>query len=121
MRELRYFRPHEFACRCNCGAGFNEMDPTLLAMLDELRHRVGQPLYINSAFRCRSWNAKVGGVESSSHAKGMAVDIACTDGFQRFSLVKEAMAIGFRRIGVAETFIHLDIDPDKPQEVLFLY
>ena len=39
-KALRYFKPHEFACKCRrCGKGFDEMDPTLLAMLDELRHR----------------------------------------------------------------------------------
>lgn len=119
-RTLRWFKPHEFACKCRrCGKGFEEMDPTLLGMLDALRGKVGEPLILSSAFRCKEHNAEVGGSKGSSHMKGFAVDIECRDGHLRFKIVKEAMNLGFRRIEWRNTWIHLDIDPDKPQDVLF--
>lgn len=122
MRELRYFKPREFECEAHCGDCLGLMDETLLVMLDELRHKVGRPLRVNSGFRCEAKNARTAGaVKGSSHCKGLAVDLACTDSELRFRLVQEAMALGFKRIGVAETFVHLDIDPDKPQGLLFLY
>ena len=97
------------------------MDETLLALLDELRKRVGRPLVVNSAARCSSWNNKVGGTTGSAHCRGFAVDISCRAPELRLLIVKEALGVGFCRIGVAEAFIHLDIDPDKPQGILFLY
>lgn len=119
-KALRYFKPHEFACKCRrCGKGFDDMDPTLLGMLDELRKRVGEPLILASAFRCKAHNGEIGGVADSSHMKGFAVDIECWDSHLRFKIVKEAMNMGFRRIEWRKTWIHLDIDPDKPQDVLF--
>lgn len=119
-KALRYFKPHEFACKCRrCGKGFDEMDPTLLAMLDELRHKVGEPLIISSAYRCKEHNSEVGGVSGSSHMKGLAVDIECWDSYLRFKIVKEAIFLGFRRIEPATTWVHLDIDNEKPQDVLF--
>jgi hypothetical protein len=28
---------------------------------------------------------------------------------------------GFGRIGIAKTFIHVDVDPDKPFDVMWVY
>lgn len=42
---------------------------------------------INSPCRCQEYNKKVGGVENSSHCKGLAVDIACDNVFNRFNIV----------------------------------
>lgn len=119
MRQLRYFQPHEFACRCGCGKGMAEMDETLLAMLDELRHRVKRPLIVNSACRCSLWNSRVGGKAGSSHCRGFAVDIDCRDPALRYDILKHAFELGFPRIEPRESWIHLDIDPDKPQNVVF--
>lgn len=122
MRKLRYFEPREFECKEHCGKCLGLMDETLLAMLDELRHRVKRPLVVNSGFRCEERNASVAGASvSSSHLKGLAVDLACTESGLRHLIVKNAFELGFRRVGVAGSFIHLDIDPDKPQNVLWLY
>ncbi len=121
MPHLRYFEPHEFECDAHCGACLGLMDETLLAKLDELRHRVKRPLVINSGYRCKARNKAVGGTADSSHMTGMAVDIACPDSGTRMLLVKEALSLGFNRVGLGNGFVHLDIDPDKPQCVLWLY
>lgn len=119
MRELRYFKPHEFECPVHCGQCLGKMDEVLLAKLDELRHRVEEPLIINSGYRCEARNRMVGGAPASSHMKGLAVDIACECSTLRFKLVKHAIELGFRRIEPMDTWVHLDIDPDKPQDVMF--
>ncbi len=116
---MRYFQPHEFACRCGCGKGFADMDPHLLALLDAARDKAGLPMQLTSAFRCPAHNRAVGGVADSSHTKGMAVDIRCADSRSRFVLIPTLVAVGFRRIEAAPTWIHVDVDPDKPQDVLF--
>ena len=43
--------------------------------LDEIREGYGKPIIINSGYRCPELNRKVGGVSSSFHQLGLAVDI----------------------------------------------
>ena len=44
MSTLRFFKPEEFACKCGCGRGYDDMDAGLLRMLDEARALAGIPL-----------------------------------------------------------------------------
>jgi len=120
--EYRYFKPHEFVCRCGkCGKGMADMNEVLLAMLDSLREKVGEPLIVSSSIRCPEYNASLPNSSlNSSHLEGFAVDIECKSGDLRFKLVKYAFEVGFRRIEVGSTWIHLDIDPDKPQNIMWL-
>ena len=47
----------------------------LMGRLDEIREGYGKPIYINSAYRCPKLNQAVGGVSSSYHQLGLAVDL----------------------------------------------
>ena len=44
-------------------------------ILEPLRTAIGQPILINSAYRCKQVNMGVGGVSSSHHLLGLAADI----------------------------------------------
>jgi zinc D-Ala-D-Ala carboxypeptidase len=44
-------------------------------ILEPLRKAAGKPIHINSGFRAPKVNASVGGVDTSQHCKGQAVDI----------------------------------------------
>lgn len=90
-----------------------ELSPELMQMLDNAREIAGVPFGINSGFRCAAHNADVGGKPSSSHLGGYAVDIATRNGPARMTILGGLMAAGFQRIGIAKTFIHVDMDPDK--------
>ena len=46
--------------------------------LEVLRDRYGQPIVINSGYRSPQLNKKVGGVSTSNHLIGCAVDIRCS-------------------------------------------
>ena len=46
-------------------------------VLQPLRDTVGAPVYINSGYRSKRLNAKVGGVTNSRHLLGKAADIHC--------------------------------------------
>ncbi len=108
----------EFACQCGCG--FADVDPTLLAMLQAMRDLVG-PIYINSGCRCQKHNKDEGGKDNSAHLTGKGVDIECSNSVHRFKLLVAALTVGFERIGLAKTFIHLDVDETKPPLVAWLY
>ncbi len=111
-----FFRD-EFACRCGCG--FDAISLKLVDMLQDVRDEIGYPLKITSACRCISHNESVGGILDSSHLPGDAVDINCFHSAHRMMLLP-VLCRTFRRIIVYETFIHVDIDPTKDQDILCL-
>ena len=117
---MRYFKLEEFDSPDELGSGCN-MSQEILSMLDAARKIYGKPMRITSGFRTKTHNKKVGGVESSSHLKGLAADIACSESIDRFDMIRALLEVGFKRIGVAGTFIHVDIDKNKSQNVIWTY
>ena len=117
---MRYFKLEEFDSPDELGSGCN-MSQEILSMLDAARKIYGKPMRITSGFRTKTHNKKVGGVESSSHLKGLAADIACSESRNRFDMIKALLEVGFKRLGVAGTFIHVDIDKNKSQNVIWTY
>lgn len=98
----------------------NNMNKDFLFVLDEAREFAGIPFVINSAYRSPDHPLSIKN-PSSSHIKGLAVDIKATDSVTRFKIVKALIEVGFTRIGIADTFIHVDLDFDKTQNVIWTY
>lgn len=118
---MKYFNYSEFDSPDVQGSG-QLMDKTLLQMLDEVRDKFDKPIHITSGFRTPAHNESLPNAKpNSSHLKGLAVDIACTNSTDRFDLINCLLDVGFSRIGVGNTFIHADIDPDKAQGVMWTY
>lgn len=88
--------------------------PRLIIELQKLRDAFGRPMTITSATRCKEHNAAVGGAPNSQHLQGIAVDVAVPVDL-RHDLVRLAMAAGvWRGVGIAKTFIHLDLRLANP-------
>ena len=87
-----------------------------VSLLERLRREGGFPIAVNSAFRCRSHNTKVGGAPRSWHLV-FATDIRPEDGDpEKLALLhKIALDLGFGGIGRYDTFIHLDLRPEPLQ------
>lgn len=113
MVAMTHFRLGEFACKCGCGRA--EMNPRFLEMIDEARRLAGIPFVVTSGFRCETHNTAVGST-SANHTKGLAADIACNGGPDRYDMVAAMIKAGFRRIGLARGFIHCDIN-DGPGSI----
>lgn len=121
---MLHFELSEFDSPDEVGSGSN-MDAAFLQMLDDARGIAGIPFRITSGFRTPSHNAYVGGVlpnpdkgiKGSSHMFGYAADISCKSGANREIIVAALIKAGFRRIGIANTFIHCDNDPDKNNSI----
>lgn len=107
--ELRYFQLSEFDSPDQQGSGIN-MDKGFLQQLDKLRHRCGFPLHIISGYRTKDYNIIVKGALDSSHMRGVAADIRCRGNHERYVILREAIRLGFNRIGVYNNHIHVDID-----------
>ena len=96
------------------------MDVNFLAKLDEAREYAGIPFVINSAYRSPDHPLSIEN-PTSSHIKGLAVDIKAKDSTTRGLILDALRVVGFNRIGIAETFIHVDLDVEKSQNVTWLY
>ena len=99
------------------------LHPKLKAKLVVLEDLMGFELTINSGFRTPAHNKQVGGVEGSEHTynPAEAVDVKVLRSVTRYKMVQCAMGLGFKRVGMGKTFVHLGIAADKPQRVLWLY
>jgi zinc D-Ala-D-Ala carboxypeptidase len=122
---LNYFNFQEFDSPDEIGSGMptdqgGKMNKEFLFKLDEARMLAGTPFRITSGYRTEAHNKKVGGVKGSSHTKGCAVDIAVNSGLQRSAIVCALAKVGFIRIGIAKTFVHVDLDKEK-QNSIWLY
>jgi uncharacterized protein YcbK (DUF882 family) len=129
---MKYFDYFEFDSPDVQGSG-QLMSKELLSKLDQVREMYGKPIQVTSGYRTEAHNEKVGGVQKtyddngnvvnkgSSHLYGLAADIACTNSADRFHLVQLLMLHNIKRIGIAKTFIHIDVDPDKAQNVIWTY
>lgn len=96
-----------------------DLSDELLDRLDVVRSLCGFPLIVNSAYRSFDYELEKGRTGSSSHCKGVAVDIAVQSVENRLKIVQNALRAGFRRIGIAPTFVHLDLDESKPSGMWF--
>ncbi len=118
--KLKYFELSEFDSPDEKGSG-SKMDEQFLIKLDAARHLAEIPFKINSGHRTPERNRKVNGKPNSSHLKGLACDIKATDSKARFKIVEALILVGFHRIGISDTFIHVADDKDKVQEVIWTY
>lgn len=117
---MKYFKHAEFDSPDFPDSG-NNMDSSFLSMLDNAREVAGIPFRINSGFRTPKHNAKVGGKENSSHLRGFAADIHISNSSDRYDILSALLSVGFNRIGIAKTFIHVDADPIKTKNVIWTY
>lgn len=75
--RIRYFRRSDAFIGCSCGkCGGFPAEPTERLMLaaDAVREHFGAPVIPTSTVRCREHNAAVGGVATSRHMAGRAMD-----------------------------------------------
>lgn len=118
-KALKYFKLSEFDDP-TIGSGGEKMDKGFMQMMDNAREIAGVPFKINSGYRTPEHNAAVGGVANSAHLKGLAADIAANEQ-NRDIILKGLYQAGFRRFGIANTYIHVDSDTSKPAPAVWGY
>ena len=109
---FKYFTLEEFACQ-ETGECF--MKEEFIHALDALRHECGFPFKITSGYRSKNHSLeakKPGG--PGQHSAGIAADIAVSGGAQRFIIVAKALELGMSGIGIAKSFVHVDIRQTTP-------
>lgn len=95
------------------------LHPALVARLDEARRRAGVPFVLTSTVRTPE-EAEALGLESSSHVTGWGVDIRAKSSHARFRIIQSLLSVGFTRVGIYNSHVHVDADPTKPPEVAWV-
>ena len=82
---MKYFSIKELCCSAKgeelgvdntpTDKAVENMTRLITVVLDPLREAYGQPITVNSGYRCPALNKAVGGVKSSQHLTGEAADI----------------------------------------------
>jgi uncharacterized protein YcbK (DUF882 family) len=120
ITNYKYFKIQDFICS---HTGLNKIQPELVERLDELRERCGFPFIITSGYRDPSHPEEAKKKKAGTHSQGIAADIKVSNGAQRYAIVEHAIALGFNGIGVANSFIHVDIREcdDNTPSVMWKY
>lgn len=98
----------------------NTPSPSEVANIKALCEKLLQPLrdcylesfYINSGFRCKELNAKVGGVPTSQHITGQAADVRVSDPRDLLTKLLDSN-LEFDQAILYPTFLHLSYNPSR--------
>jgi uncharacterized protein YcbK (DUF882 family) len=116
-QKLTYFTPQEVA----------GLDPEFCSKLDLARKFAAFPFVITSGLRTPEANQSTpGAVADSSHLKGLAVDLKAENDHEAYLIIAAGLSVGITRFGIyvdgnnVPTHVHLDVDPDKVPEVIWI-
>ena len=118
--QFDYFELEDFDCQ---ETGENKMSVEFIHKLDQLREACGFPFIITSGFRSKDHSIEKRKEKVGTHGQGIAADIKISSAQQRYTIVKEAIKMGFGGIGIHSVFVHIDNrsrSGDKPP-VMWLY
>ena len=88
--------------------GVNELKPEMKAKIKDLEAELGHKITVTSGARNKKG--------SSAHNAGLAIDIRAHKGPEKYEIVKAAYKLGFKRIGIYDRHVHLDIDDTKAHQ-----
>ena len=83
--------------------------------LVKLEETLGQELVITSGYRSPDHPIEAKKRNPGEHTEGLAVDIAAVGGTPVYNLVKAAIELGCKRIGISRksNFVHVGLSPNR--------
>lgn len=111
---IKYWTREEFRCQCGgkyCNGFPAEPSETLVKLLDDIREYFGRRGHRSSGLRCRTWNAIQGGVDSSRHMTGKAMDFRI-EGYSADQVLAYVNGHKSTRYAydIDGTYVHVDVD-----------
>lgn len=115
--DIRYFKRAEFKCKCGgryCNGFPAEPHMATVRFADEIRHRLGKAVPVNSGLRCPQHNANTpGAAANSNHMGGGAVDLGCPAGSTPSEMYKIAEDVMGNTGGIIQYSWGIHIDDRK--------
>lgn len=116
MKLTANFSLSEFACNDGTPVPAKYLDNVkeLATNLQQLRNYIGEPIHINSGYRTKSYNKKIGGAPASQHLTASAADITTKNRSpkQVKAIIEKLIKEGKMKnggIGLYMGFLHYDI------------
>ena len=111
--DIKYFTRDEPFIGCPCGrCGGFPVEPAekLMRLADAVREAAGKPMIPTSTVRCDAHNAEVGGVPTSRHRLGHAMDfwIPGMSSAQTLAIVRKQPNVVYA-YAIDESAVHMDI------------
>ena len=108
------FSEKELRCKCeHCQLQKpNKCQQKAVDALQAIRSEYGKPLTITSAYRCERHPVEAKKQKPGTHNQGVAFDIAIPWGHERGVLTDLAIKHGFKGLGFANSFLHIDMRKD---------
>ena len=104
-----HFTRDRLACKCGCGQ--DTVDVELIKVLEDLRRRFKQPVYVSSGNRCLAYNRTLpDSRDTSQHIKSKATDIWVSSVPPR--IVYNYLTMKYPNkygIGLYRSFVHIDV------------
>ena len=88
--------------------------------LELVRKALGKPIIITSGYRCPLLNARVGGVSTSAHTKGLAVDFHCAYGTPK-AICQRLIDAGVqfdKLIQEHNQWVHIGFSPSNNRQIV---
>lgn len=106
------FKTIEFDCHGTGCCSQTQIDEKLVEYLQKIRDHFGKSVKINSGFRCKTHNKRIGGASKSNHMYGQAADIVVS-GISPIEVARYAESIGILGIGIYSWGVHVDTRKNK--------
>lgn len=92
-----------------------DLNESMKQFLAVLENELGRELVITSGYRSPEHPIEAKKSKPGEHTTGLAVDVAAIGGYEVFTLVKKAMELGCKRIGISRksNFVHLGLDDTR--------
>lgn len=93
---------------------------TLAKGLEKVRAILGNPMFIDSGFRCITLNKAVGGANPSAHTLGFAADFTCSAFGTPLAIVNKIVDsdLKFDQIIQEGTWVHISFAPAMRRSIL---
>ncbi|WP_294954861.1 D-Ala-D-Ala carboxypeptidase family metallohydrolase [uncultured Gilliamella sp.] len=88
--------------------------------LEFVRQALGKPINITSGYRCPALNARVGGVSTSAHTKGLAVDFNSSYGTPK-EICQRLIDAGVqfdKLIQEHNQWVHIGFNPNNNRQIV---
>ena len=89
-------------------------------LLDPLRDAMGEPVYVNSGYRCPRLNEEVNGAQHSQHMQGLAADIRPATPSRLLEMVAYIEErLPFDQLIIYRDFLHVSISETLRHEIIY--
>lgn len=106
---------------CVPACSIEDLNSKLVDRIILAQKMCGEQFTITSGYRSQAYERSKGRKGTSSHCKGLAVDVSAINSHLRYKIVAGCLLAGFPRLGIGKTFIHIDVDETKAHPIVFHY